>query len=46
MLEIAGESLNQARKIQPDLPITDVQKIVGLRHIIAHDYYDVSSDRL
>jgi uncharacterized protein with HEPN domain len=46
ILEIAGESLFQARKLQPDLFITDLHKIIGLRHVIAHDYYDVSIDRL
>jgi uncharacterized protein with HEPN domain len=46
ILEIAGESLFQARKLQPDLSITDLHKIIGLRHVIAHDYYDVSIDRL
>jgi uncharacterized protein with HEPN domain len=46
MMEIAGESSFQARKIQADLPITDLHKIIGLRHMIAHDYYHVSIERL
>ncbi len=46
LFQIVGESLFQARKMQPLLPITDLQKIIGLRHVITHDYYRVSAERL
>ncbi|MDQ3681790.1 MAG: DUF86 domain-containing protein [Bacteroidota bacterium] len=35
---IIGEALYQADKIESKLHITDKNKIIGLRHIIVHDY--------
>jgi len=35
---IIGEPVYRADKIDKHLPITDKRKIMGLRHIIVHDY--------
>ena len=35
---IIGEALYQADKINNTIPISDKDKIKGLRHIIVHDY--------
>ena len=35
---IIGEALYQADKLNGPLAITDKSKIIGLRHIIVHDY--------
>jgi len=35
---IIGEAIFQANKIDKNIPITDKTKIMGLRHIIVHDY--------
>lgn len=35
---IIGEAIAQADKIDPNISITDKKKIMGLRHIIVHDY--------
>jgi uncharacterized protein with HEPN domain len=37
-VEIIGEALNQALKINPDLPITNKLRIVGVRNRIIHAY--------
>lgn len=37
-LSIIGEALWKADKINNDLPISNKSKIIGLRHIIIHDY--------
>jgi len=37
-LAIIGEALNKADKLEPSLLISDKIKIIGLRHIIVHDY--------
>ena len=36
--EIIGEALNQALKIDPTLPFTNKQQIVGMRNRIIHAY--------
>ena len=36
--EIIGEALNQALKIDPTLPLTNKQQIVGMRNRIIHAY--------
>lgn len=41
--EIIGEALNQALKINPDLPITNKLRIVGIRNRIIHAYDAVDS---
>lgn len=42
-LSIIGEALNKAAKLNPQLEITNKSKIIGLRHIIIHNY-DVLDD--
>lgn len=37
-LSIIREALFQADKLNKTLPITDIKKIISLRHIIIHDY--------
>jgi uncharacterized protein with HEPN domain len=44
--EIIGEALYQIRKERPDIAITDINKIIALKHIIAHAYYDVSHEEI
>lgn len=41
---IIGEALNQALKLQPDLPITDAKKIVGTRNYVVHAYDSLRPD--
>ena len=47
-LEIIGEALNRLRMVDPDTAaaITDVQRIIGLRNRLAHDYDDEIDDAL
>jgi len=44
--EIIGEALYQIRRERPDIAITALNKIIALRHIIAHAYYDVSHEQI
>lgn len=37
-LSIIGEALNKANKINDQLNISNKSKIIGLRHILIHDY--------
>ena len=37
-LAIIGEALWQINKIDPAIKVTDQNKIIGLRHILVHDY--------
>ena len=43
---IIGEALNQALKIDSNLPITDARKIVGTRNYIIHAYDSLRPDML
>ena len=45
-LSIIGEALWRADKLEKALPITDKQKIKGLRHILIHDYDKVNEETL
>jgi uncharacterized protein with HEPN domain len=45
-LEIIAEALKNAIKLKPDLAISDTKKIIGLRNIINHQYYEVEHDRI
>jgi uncharacterized protein with HEPN domain len=47
-MEIVGEAINQATKIEPDIAksITTPLKIVALRNILAHHYWKVAPDIL
>ncbi len=44
--EIIGEAMFQIRKMSPDTIVTGRDKIIALRHIITHDYYDVDPKQL
>jgi uncharacterized protein with HEPN domain len=37
-LAIIGEALWKISKLHPELEVTDQKKIIGLRHILVHDY--------
>lgn len=43
-LEIIGEAANRILKIQPDINITDIKKIIDTRNRIIHGYDMVSDD--
>lgn len=45
-LEIIAEALKNAVRQEPLLAITDKAKIIGLRNIINHEYYEVEHDRI
>lgn len=44
--EIIGEALYHIRKERPEVSVSDMNKIIGLRHIIAHDYYQINHEVL
>ena len=44
--EIIGEALYHIRKERPEVMVTHMNKIIGLRHIIAHDYYEINHEIL
>ncbi|HRH48358.1 MAG TPA: DUF86 domain-containing protein [Panacibacter sp.] len=37
-LAIIGEALFKAEKLEKNLPVSNLRKIIGLRHILVHDY--------
>lgn len=41
-----GEAMNQALKINPDLPITSARKIVDTRYFIIHAYDSLNPELL
>lgn len=45
-LTIIGEAFYQANKMDKDLAITDKKKIMGLRHILVHDYDKLKPETL
>jgi uncharacterized protein with HEPN domain len=45
-LSIIGEALSQADKLDKGLLITSKQQIIGLRHILVHDYDKIDAQRL
>ncbi len=45
-LSIIGEALSQADKLNKELPITNKNQIIGLRHILVHDYDKLEPERL
>jgi len=45
-LEIIAEALKNAIRLEPELPISDARKIIGLRNIINHQYYEIEHDRI
>jgi uncharacterized protein with HEPN domain len=45
-LSIIGEALIKAKKINNDLPISNLKQIIGLRNILVHDYDKVDAPQL
>lgn len=44
--EIIGEALNNAMKLDQNFSVTEFKAIIGIRHIIVHNYYALEYDRL
>jgi uncharacterized protein with HEPN domain len=45
-LEIIGEAMNRILKEDPDFPIEEASRIVGLRNQIIHGYDSISDENL
>lgn len=45
-IEIMGEAMNQALKINPTLPVTSARKIVDTRNFVIHAYDSLRPDIL
>ncbi|MEO7310575.1 MAG: HepT-like ribonuclease domain-containing protein [Chitinophagaceae bacterium] len=45
-ISIIGEALFKAHKLDPTLAVTNIQQIIGTRHIVIHDYDRVDPARL
>lgn len=45
-MEIMGEAMNQALKIDPEIPVTSARKIVDTRNFIIHAYDSLKPDIL
>ena len=45
-LRIIGEALSKANALDKTLPISNIKQIIGLRHILVHDYYKIDAQRL
>lgn len=45
-LEIISEALKNAIRLQASLAISNASKVIGLRNIINHQYYEVQYDRI
>jgi len=45
-LEIIGEAMNRILAIEPDFPIENARRIVGLRNQIIHGYDSVSDENI
>lgn len=45
-IEIMGEAMNQALKIDPELPVTNARKIVDTRNFVIHAYDSLQADIL
>lgn len=45
-IEIMGEAMNQAFKINPELPITSARKVVDTRNFVIHAYDSLRADIL
>jgi len=45
-LEIIGEAINRILIIEPDFPIQNARKIVGLRNQIIHAYDNISDENI
>ena len=45
-IEIMGEEINQALKINPNIPVTAARKIVDTRNFVIHSYDSLKPDIL
>lgn len=45
-LEIIGEAVNRILSIDPNYPITNARRIVGLRNQIIHGYDNISDENI
>lgn len=45
-IEIMGEAMNQALKINPNLPVTSARKVVDTRNFVIHAYDSLKPDIL
>lgn len=45
-IEIMGEAMNQALKLDPTLPVTNARKVVDTRNFVIHAYDSLRSDLL
>ena len=45
-LEIIGEAINRILKEDPDFPIENAKKIIGLRNQIIHGYDSISDENI
>lgn len=45
-IEIMGEAMNQALKINPQIPITSARKVVDTRNFVIHAYDSLRPDIL
>ena len=45
-LEIIAEAVKNAIKQEPDLHISNKRKIINLRNLISHQYYEVDHERI
>jgi uncharacterized protein with HEPN domain len=45
-LEIIGEATNKILKIEPEIPISEKRRIVGLRNKVAHEYHIISLENI
>ena len=45
-LKIIGEAINRIIKIDPDFPINNAKKIIGLRNQIIHAYDNISNENI
>ncbi len=45
-LEIIAEALKKAVRLEPELPISQIKKNIGLRNIINHVYYEIQYDKI
>jgi uncharacterized protein with HEPN domain len=45
-ISIIGEALFKANKIEKELEISNLKNIIGMRHIVIHDYDMIEPERL
>lgn len=43
-LEIIAEAIKNAERLEPDIPISNIRQIIGLRNLITHRYFVVEYD--